>query len=407
MDMNARTRPLVPAADRAFGRPGRRRPGHALAPLACALALAWGLTGCGGGEEDRAAAFTDRIAQAAPAPAADGDGRRQALSGATLSATANDFFDWAQWKWPTLVPAAGSVQIERTAAGQVFDIRVYSTGFMVGVSRSGGGVYVLVPGRADLLVLGVLTDFTGAIVADTCSFRPGSCTPPPTTGSYNDCVDPATTNLPTGFRSRLVFDYSGTITGEQTVDTVVEGADTFRGQPVTRMRSTTTGTNSASGFAVSTTTETQSYSTVVNGLLNTVGSRVKATIGGLSIGGFTLPPTVTETESFYNPPLSNVEFTLQPGQSVTKTSSFTTTILAGQGAGLPPTTVSLSDTQTFEARESISVLGRTWQTCRYRSVSSGEATTTWYIVGRGIPARITSTGQTVQLKSGTVNGAPL
>jgi hypothetical protein len=387
--------------------PARRR----RAAAGAALTLVLLLSACGGG--DPVAEFTDRVAPAAASTADTADGRRQALAAAqpasaqNLAATTTDFFEWAQWKWPDLVPAAGAVQIERDAAGQTFVIRVYSTGLMVGISRLDNKIYVLIPGRPDLLVLGALPDFSASITADTCSFRPGSCTPPPTAGSYNDCVDPAAANLPVGFRTRLVFDYTGTITGEQTVETVVEGADTFRGQPVTRSRSTTTGTNNAAGVPVSTTTETLTYSTVVNGLLNTVGSRSKVTIGGLSIGGFTLPPTITETESFYTPALTNVELTLQPGQSVTKTNSFTSTVVSGQGAGLPPTTVSLTETQTFEARETITVLGRTWQTCRYRSASSGEATTIWYIVGRGIPARSTSAGQTVQLKSGTYNGAPL
>ena len=403
------------AADRS--RPGRHRApaaaraaaprSRASAAAGAALALALLLSACGGGG-DPVAAFTDRVT-----PAASADGRRQALaadggiSTQNLVASSTDFFEWAQWKWPTLVPAAGAVQFERDAVGQTFIIRLYSTGLMVGISKLDSRIYVLVPGRPDLLVLGTLIDFTTAITADICSFRPGSCAPPPAGGSYNDCIDAATANLPVGFRTRLVYDYTGTVTGEQTVESLVEGPDTFKGQAVTRMRSTTTGSNSSGGFTVSTTIEVQTYSTVVNGLLNTVGTRAKTTVGGVSIPGFTLPPTITETESTYTPALTNVEFTLQPGQSVTKTNSFTTAILAGQGAGLPPTTVSLSDTQTFEARETITVLGRTWPTCRYRSVSSGEATTIWFLVGKGIPVRSTSAGQTVQLKSGTYNGAPL
>ena len=132
------------------------------------------LSACGGG--DPAADFAERIAQATAA-----DGRRHAQAAAAVqsqTAQASDFFEWAQWKWPQLVPAQGAVQVEREAAGQTFVVRLYATGLMVGISRLDNRIYVLVPGRADLLSLGALADFSAAIAADACSFRPGSCATP-------------------------------------------------------------------------------------------------------------------------------------------------------------------------------------------------------------------------------------
>jgi hypothetical protein len=135
-----------------------------------AFALTALLAACGGG--DPAAGFVDRAAGTAAAMPPDGDARRTALAAASTSnqvPTSTAFFEWAQRKWPDLIPAAGAVEIEREAAGQVFVIRVYSTGLMVGIGRSTGSVLVLVPGRADLLTLGVLGDFAAAIFADTPS----------------------------------------------------------------------------------------------------------------------------------------------------------------------------------------------------------------------------------------------
>jgi len=57
----------------------------------------------------------------------------------------------------------------------------------------------------------------------------------------------------------------------------------------------------------------------------------------------------------------------------------------------------------------VSVLGRSFETCRYTMVTSGdnETTTTWILVGKGIPVRIESPGQVVELKSGTYDGQQL
>jgi cyclophilin family peptidyl-prolyl cis-trans isomerase len=154
--------------------PPRRR----LLPTLTAFLAAALLAACGGGEGDeRAAAFTDRAAaQAAADAGAAVDGRRQALNFGGAPATAADFFDWVQWKYPTLAPPAGAVAVVRDAGGQTFDIRVYASGIIAGVSRTTGFVYALLPSAPDTLVtLGTLVDFAPVITADTCGFRPTAC----------------------------------------------------------------------------------------------------------------------------------------------------------------------------------------------------------------------------------------
>jgi hypothetical protein len=124
--------------------------------------------------------------------------------------------------------------------------------------------------------------------------------------------------------------------------------------------------------------------------------------------GIPLPGTTSETKTVNSPGVDNREFTLALGQSVTQTTSTTSTILAGAGQGTV-TTAQVSTTHTFEARETIMVLNRSFETCRYRvtSADSPGATTIWFIVGKGIPARSVTDGQTLSLKSGTYNGVPL
>lgn len=227
-----------------------------------------------------------------------------------------------------------------------------------------------------------------------------------TAGSLNDCIDPATATLPTGFSTRVVYDYQGVITGEQTVEAVINGAAAFEGQNATLTTATTTGTNQTQGVSVSTTTVNKVYQQAAgNGLVKTLGALIDATIGGVVVAGVSTPATTTSSKVVYDPAEENREFMLSLGQSVTKTTTVRTTT-----AGNTISTTG-STTHTYEARESITVPAGTYNTCRYRISSGSDVTTTWYIVGKGIMARsqaTTSAGtQTIQLKSGTYNGAPL
>jgi hypothetical protein len=363
-----------------------------LAPVALAAVLA----ACGGGNEDTDAASStvERIvAQSAASP------RQQVLATTAATPTTADLFEWAEWKWPTLFPSP--VEVERVLGGATFVLRLYGSGIILAVNRSTNQVYALLPtANAQPIALGTIATFATEI----CAYKPTACgTTPPPPGSYNECVDPNALALPTGFTTRTVYQYTGLVGGEQTVESVVDGPDNFEDQSAIKMRSRITGTNSAEGVTTQLDAELSTFLQKSNGLLNTLGSRDKATI---TVIGFPVPPTETESKTVYDPPLSNVEFTLQPGQSVTKTTNAVTTEIKGLTPGLV-TPYTLQETHTFVRKETIGVLGRTFSTCVYTLLSEGETTTTWYLVGKGIPVRVESPGQVVELKSGTYNGTPL
>jgi hypothetical protein len=112
----------------------------------------------------------------------------------------------------------------------------------------------------------------------------------------------------------------------------------------------------------------------------------------------------------------NNEYTLAVGGNLTKTEAFeSSTVIPSLPVPIPPTSGTTKTTYTYEARENISVLGRNWETCRYKSVIEGVPGTTfnWLIVGKGFAARVEQRNAAgvvesrSELKSATVNGAPL
>jgi hypothetical protein len=113
----------------------------------------------------------------------------------------------------------------------------------------------------------------------------------------------------------------------------------------------------------------------------------------------------------------NLEFHLALGQTASITSTSTTTTL--EYSGLPgeppgPTTSTTTETYTFEAKENVDVPAGSYLACRDRlnGDNTSSYSTTWYIVGKGVPVKSQTTVNSVatdtqQLKSGTYNGAPL
>lgn len=400
---------------------------------AAVLAL---LGACGGAEaptDTAGQATTQAAAQAfADAPRAErvrtlaapgagaADSRRQALA-ATI--TNEQLFTWAQQTYPALFGTAAPQTLAITYQGKAFDVRFYAAmGAYLGVANgevfglgsfTGGALqsFGAVASYADMVCAKLGCGGTGGTPGGG---TPGGGTPGGGTGALNDCTDP--NGLTAGNRVSVVYTYSGIITGEQTVDTVVNGSASFEGQSATQTTSTTKGSNTIQGFTVPLTTVVKAYlQPADNGLTRTLGSVVDATTGGISIGGFTSPDTTISTKAVFEPAELNTEFTLAVGQSVTKTTTVRSTVLSSS-MGVPApgtvTTAGSSVTHTFEARESVTVPAGTYNTCRYRVAgSSGDITTSWFIVGRGIMAKSearTSAGtQTIQLKSGTLNGARL
>lgn len=386
-----------------------------LSASAIGVAIAALLSACGGGEPvdarqhpfALAASASPAVGNAATVMAPDA--RRRALGAPTGTITIDQLLAWAEDTYPELFPRGPASQ-RLTAGGVNYTLRYYpKTNNYAGVSDD-GNVYALGAFTDNVIKgYGKMTDFT-------CTVSPGLCVdPPPTTASMNQCVDPAMSSLPTGATIKIVFTYTGLISGEQTVESKIMGPGTFEGQSAVLAKSTTTGSNSVQGISMTMTNLVDSYQQVgTGGLIKTLGSNItnQTSTAAVTIGGVTIPGQVmsdVKTKSVFNPPLTNIEFTLAVGGSVTKATTVTTTPISPAGAAI---TAPISDVHTFEAVESINVLGKSYNTCRY-AITSGDGTSkVWYIVGKGVPVKTEASykdgkTQLIEAKSIVYNGQAL
>ena len=381
---------------------------------ALALAAAALLSGCGGGAEPDATAadgardFVAQIERKHPMSAAE----REAPQAITVSQVdAKALFDWVEYKLPSLFPK-GSQNLPGVIPylGNTYTVRAYPNGNFLGL-RQDGAVFALGPFTGNALQqFGRLADYAAAVVAEQCQVNPANCAPSnEPTGPLNECAMPAATALATGNRAILTYiSYTtnrAAPTSEVTFDSTVIGASTFEGQNAVRLDTSMRGTSTEFGVSGTMVGTTRSFSQAAqNGLVLELGGETENNFSG---GGQSFQ---SRGKSVINAGGLNSEFALQMGQSFTKQQTITITIFTPIPSG--PTTASSSETITFEGKEAVSVLAGTFNTCRYRSVdSSGAATVTWYIVGRGISAKSQTTiagqVQTEELKSGTFNGGPL
>jgi hypothetical protein len=348
-------------------------------------------------------------------PQADAGPQRRAL--ATLPTVGTEeVLDWAQYKFPTLFPGDPANQ-QISYLGVNYTIRAYGTGNYLGITPTGDiyGLGSFTGGQ--LQSFGKITDWTSQIQADACGVYPSLCSPGGGgTGTLNVCAQPASQALAIGNRYTLNYalTMSGAVngSGEFQTDALVEAAASFEGQNAVRLALTQTNTLNVPGAQSSTLRLKQYAQAADNGLIRHLGNESETTVVVPVVGN-----SITNVKTVNTPPFLNSEFTLQAGQSLTRTNGYTTTTTTTvAGVTTPPmvNNSSLTETVSFEARETIQVQGRSWDTCRYRQVDAATpnvSTTTWYIVGRGLPARVIGAGsgttQTTELKSGTVNGTPL
>lgn len=395
--------------------------------FAVAVAAAVVLSACGGGADEAARAGALELASRATPDAPRSD-RLRALSATPRPSappvtiiTNAELFAFAQAQFPALFPGTPQ-QLTVPYDGKTYDVRAYSGGNYIGITNT-GEVYGLGSYTGNQLVS------FGTLASLTCTVAPARCQtpppPPPPTGQLNECIDPRSASLPTGFRMHLIYVYTsgGPVANfELTSDTVVDGSATFEGQSAvqvttTSMSSITTSIAGQGSTTVNTTATTKSYEQPSNnGLLKTLGhlnDTVSTTTISIPGSPFTPPPTTTTTrgKTVATPPYENVEFTLAVGQSVDKPITLVTTLLQ---PAAPPTTTSTTTRHTFEARETIAVQGRSFDTCRYKisTIGGTDVTTSWFIVGKGVPARVQSTAGSVssnmELKQGsTYDGQPL
>ena len=372
-----------------------------LATLVLMLGLL--LSACGG--NDATAPAADRLS-AASKPS------KRALA-VPITVDAKALFDWAEFKYPSLFPK-GPQNFPLVHLNVSYTVRAYPNGNYLGLT-AGGEIYGLGPvfTGGELLSFGKITDYVALVQGDACLVYPGSCDPPAPTGGNNGCFDPALLALTTGYRAHLVYDVSGTgATGEQTVDSEIVGPDTFESQSAIKITTLARSALTLLNVTTNSLARIDSFEQLAaNGYVRTLGSVIEASDGTVVLPGMT-DPTAFISKLVLNPPTLNLEIGLALGQSVTVSTTNTTTIL--QPAGLPPSSHASTLTHTYEARETITVLGRSFNTCRYRETEAGvsEVTTTWYLLGKGpvavqIESRSGTDLQSLKLKSGTINGAAI
>lgn len=343
------------------------------------------------------------------------------MNNLTVGITVKELFDWAEYQFPDLFPKPAAIpDTPFLYEGVNYTIRGFANGNYLGVTPA-GQIFGLGPfTNFELVGFGNAADYAAQVQADRCKVNPGACTPappPPAGGALNGCTTTAAAALATGTRFELNWAYTATSpqgggSGTSKTESVVDGPATFEGLSVIRTSSKTTNVTNTGGMVINSTSDGKEYMQIAdNGLVRFIGAETEVATVGVP-GGF-----VTRTKVVYNPPALNSEFTLAVGQSITitETSTVTSTQVAG-GFPLPPTvqTTSSTETHTYETRESITVQGRTFDTCRYKLVDPARpaaTTTQWFIFGLGFPAKsITIDGPsttTLELTSGSVNGSPI
>jgi len=385
--------------------------------LLSTLSLTLLLTACGGGGE------AEPLVQAqAPTPAlelvariqAQGQGpERKARAASSISAS--QVLDWAEFKFPTLFPK-GPSNIALEHLGVAYTVRAYGTGNYLGITADGQIYGLGAFTDQQLLWLGGVADYAAQIEADRCGVYPDQCGNNGPLGSLNECTAPAAQLLSPG--RRLVASYttrtsgSEPMSGEYTMDLRVEGSSSFEGQGVIKVRHTGQGRYTMDGQSASYQSDGASYEQIAEGgLIRTVGdesvTEMQTAMGLMK----------TTLRTVYTPGELNSEYTLRPGQSLTKTTTARTTSSSSVGGMNPPPQTSTSTTTqvyTYEARETVSVQGRSYDSCRYQETDPslpGHVTKTWILVGHGIPVRSVSTHaggtETVELKSAELNGSRL
>ena len=208
-----------------------------------------------------------------------------------------------------------------------------------------------------------------------------------------------------------MYDYSGIITGQQTVVSTVGNITSFEGSSAREMTATTTGSNTIAGLTVAIDTELKSYqNAAANGETTQYGVLLRAVT---PTGGFAL---TTNSKTVFAPPWVDRRYTLTAGQSIVQTYAGTTTSTTTGFPGLPttPTTanVSVSQTVRFVGKESVTVPLGTFQACKFEEFATAtpsEVTTNWLAVGNGVLLRSSATTtqgtQVIAARTLLINGA--
>lgn len=199
------------------------------------------------------------------------------------------------------------------------------------------------------------------------------------------------------------YEFSGDITGTQTVDTLVGAVVAFEGHQARETVTQSTGSNTVSGTTAFVTTNNKSYSNRTGDAeMTQYGLVTEASSSG---GGF--PHFSTTTRIVFSPPYVERVYALAIGESISALQSGTATNTNSQRWAAITTNISGTINTRYAGRESLTVPAGTYTTCKFEVTSDGSLTTNWVIVGKGITVQSTLAGQTVRARSVRLNGQAL
>jgi hypothetical protein len=225
--------------------------------------------------------------------------------------------------------------------------------------------------------------------------------------NLNRCVDPAYMALPTGWSTAASYALTGAINGDETVTITIDGPATFEGATRTQIIQTTNQSVELGGVSSNMLTVTKGYYQAGSGDITRHGFLDATTTTTAGVTG----PT-TENKLVYTPAVVEQQYTLGLGKSYTSTEVVVVT--PTKPTPMPPSTISTTTTVTHVADETITVLGKSYDTCKVEFNTSGQGVVTaWYLAGKGMQVKLqlqSTNGvvtQLTELKSGTYNGTPL
>lgn len=350
-----------------------------------ALAIAALVAGCGGGDTAESPAVPSLSNSALHAPAG-------ALAAVSPQEAARQLMDFAEGVLSGIFPGHPT-----TGSLGPFSFRAYPGGIFLGVVVAENPVYTF----EGVYVVGILGGtlahpaFVGPLTNFIMPVDPG--TGGGGSGTGNGCYDLGLAETP-GTHIVETFEYSGSVTGSQTVDSLVGDLTLFEGHQARATATHSTGSNTVQGTTVAVDTNGTFYA-------SRTGTSEMTHYGFSTVAG---PATIN---TVYSPPFVDRQSGLAIGESIIATQTGTTNMTFG-GTSLPPSQINTTTTTKYVGQDPVTVPAGTYNTCKFEVTTAGSSgvTTNWVIVGNGIPVQVTLTGDapvTMKATAISLNGQPL
>lgn len=273
-------------------------------------------------------------------------------------------------------------------------------------------------GWATILTLALVGCGGGGDGAPSTSQPTTPTTPNTASIQYNECTSPTAMTLPTGYSRHMVYAMlnASDVVGELVTDELFNGPVVFEGQTAIQLTyNSTINTFATATMPASSTVghELHYYNIQNNGLVVILGVDAVYTS---SVGG--IPSFTTQSKYVYSKEELAKYLTLKLGESIDTATVGTrtkTTLPIGNAPSTTTTTpINFSTNYTYAARETLTVAGRSFDTCKYTATGGEESQIIhmWVLIGNGSMLKnetIFANGDHIELqfKSGTYNGSAL